>query len=354
LRFFQPGFSWQALTDLAVEHEVLPALVLALSKRSLLPPVASSLDDEVRKGHVTNRLLAAYQEHVQRQADLIEQLETALCALNNEAIVPVLLKGALHLTLPQSEWHQARGMRDLDILVHETEAAKANQILISLGYHADHDPPPLDRHLPELKRAGRAGAIEIHTEALSFPARHAFTTAEVFERAELRSFAGVRFRALPPEWHLLHGLAHHQLADHGHARRLLAIKGLWEFSQVGGEITPQNWSVIIAHAEKRGIVDVFSSWSIQANRLFGLNGPTQLLTLSAGRKHADVTFKRAMTHYRLRQALFVADKLRFAFSPKTLSLRYRSRDATVAASALSHAVFLWRRRGLMMRRWLGG
>jgi hypothetical protein len=153
---------------------------------------------------------------------------------------------------------------------------------------------------------------------------------------------------------LLHGLAHHQLADRGHARRMLAIKGLWEFSQVGGEITSQSWNQIMAHAEKRGILDVLSSWSIQANRLFGLDVPPRLLTLAAGRKHADATFRRAMAPYRLRQAWFVADKLRFAFSPKTLSLRYGNRDATIAASAFRHVVFLWRRRGLMVRRWLGG
>jgi hypothetical protein len=354
LRFFQPGFSWQALVDLAVDHELLPALVFALIQQELLPPVPSLLNDEARQGHVTNRLLIAYQEHLERQTDLKQQLETALHALNNEAIEPVLLKGALHLTLPQSEWHQARGMRDLDILVPETEAARANQILVSLGYRADHDPPPLDRHLPELRRAGRAGTIEIHTEALSFPARHALATADVFALAQPRSLSGARFRALPSEWHLLHGLAHHQLADRGHARRMLAIKGLWEFSRVARELTPQKWSCIIAHAEKRGVLDVLSSWSIQANRLFGLDVPPQLLTSGAGRKHAEVTLRRATAPHRLRQALFVADKLRFAFSPKTLSLRYGSGDARIAASALRHAAFLWRRRGLMVRRWLGG
>jgi hypothetical protein len=353
VRFFQPGFSWQALVDLAVAHEVLPALVFALIKRSLLPPVPSIFSDDARKVHVTNRLRAAYQKHLDRQADLKEQLETALRALNNEAIVPVLLKGAVHLTLPQSEWHQARGMRDLDILVPEREADKANRILLSLGYHADQDPPPLDRHLPELRRPGHAGTIEIHTEALSFLARHALTTEEVFARVEPRSIAGVVYRALPSEWHLVHGLAHHQLADRGHARRMLAIKGLWEFSRVGGEITPQGWSAATAHAENSGIVDVLSSWSIQANRLFGLEVPRELLTLDAGRKHAEATFRRARAPYRLRQALFAADKLRFAFAPETLALRYGA-GGTVAMSAFRHAAFLWRHRGQMARRWLGG
>ena len=45
--------------------------------------------------------------------------------------------------------------------------------LVLLGYQPDNDPPPIDRHLPELRLPRRAGAIEIHTEALSFSARHA-------------------------------------------------------------------------------------------------------------------------------------------------------------------------------------
>ena len=353
-QLFQPGFSWQALVDLAVAHDVLPALVFALKERSLLPSVPPSLGDEARKAHVTNRLLAAYRQHLDRQADLIQQLETVLRALNHEAITPTLLKGALHLTLAQSKWHQARAMRDIDILVPEAEADEANRILVSLGYHADPDPRPIDRHLPELRRPGHGGAIEIHTEALSFPARYALTTEEVFDRAEPRSIAGVNFRALPAESHLLHGLAHHQLADRGHIRRMLAIKGLWEFSKVGAEISEQGWNALLAHAEDRDIVDVLSSWSIQSNRLFGLKVPQQLLTLDAGRKHANATFRRARSPYRLRQAMFAADKLRFAFAPETLAFRYGADRGTTAKSAFRHAVFLWRRRGQMARHWFGG
>ena len=351
LRFFQPGFSWQALVDLAVAHDVLPPLIFALNEHSLLPPVPAKLGEEARTGHVTSRLAAAYAEHLDRQADLRDQLVAALAALNADGIVPVLLKGAVHLTLPQSEWHEARAMRDLDILVRAEDAERANKILASLGYHADPNPPPLDRHLPELRIPDRAGTIEIHTEALSFPARYALATEEVFARAVPRSFTGATFQVLPPEWHMLHGLLHHQLADRGHARRMLAIKGLWEFSRVGAEISPPGWSAIIEHAEQRKILDMLSSWSVQANRLFGLEVPDMLLRLEAGRKHADATFKHARTSYRLRQALFVADKLYFAFAPETLALRYGQRNA--GAAALRHMGFLWRRRSEMARRWLG-
>lgn len=352
LRFFQPGFSWQAIVDLTAAHEVLPPFIFASNQRSLLPPLAATLSDEARVGHVTSRLAAAYRQHLDRQADLRSQLKVAITALNREGIVPVLLKGAVHLTMTEPKWHEARGMRDLDILVRASEAETANRILTSLGYRPDHDPPPLDRHLPELRLSERAGTVEIHIEALSFPARYALTTDEVFARAETRSFAGTTFRLLPREWHLLHGLLHHQLSDRGHPRRMLAIKGLWEFSQVGAEVSPQGWRAIVAHAEQRGIIDMLSSWSIQANRLFGLEAPKDLLALEAGRKHSDATFKRARAPYRMRQVLFMADKLRFAFAPETLLLRHGP-GGTVGMAALRHVAFLWRRRGDMARRWLG-
>ncbi len=320
-RFFRPNFSWQALVDLAVAHEILPPLIFALKERFLLPPVPTTLGPQAHTAHVTSRLEVAYVEHLERQADLRSQLTTALGALNGEGIVPALLKGAVHLTALQSKRHQARGMRDLDILVRASEANKADRILSALGYRPDHDPPSLGRHLPELRLPGRAGTIEIHTEALSFNARHALSTDEVWSRTETRSFAGTTFRALSPEWHLVHGLLHHQLANHGYARRMLALKGLWEFASVGGEISPPRWRVVIAHAEQRRILAMLSSWCIQAHRLFGLDAPQELLTSETGRNHADATFRNARRSQGMRQALFLADKLRFAFAPKTLALR---------------------------------
>ena len=189
LRLLQPDFSWQALVDLAVAHDVLPPLISALTECSLLPPVPSTLKPEARTAHVTCRLTAAYREHLDRQADLKEQLLTVLTALNREDITPLLLKGAAHLTITHAKWHEARSMRDLDILVPASKAETANQTLTSRGYRADVDPLPIDRHLPELRLPGRAGTVELHIEALSFAARQALTTTELWERAEPKSFA---------------------------------------------------------------------------------------------------------------------------------------------------------------------
>jgi hypothetical protein len=352
-RLFQPGFSWQALVDLAVAHDVLPPLIFALKQRRLLPPVPAALGHEAREAHVTSRLDTAYREHLDRQGVLKQQLKAALMVLNEAGLAPLLLKGAAHLTLTEPAWHEARAMRDLDILVSAPDADHASRALLSLGYRPDPNAPPLDRHLPELWLAGGAGTIEIHIEALSFSARDAFTTDEVWQRAVPWRFAGASCKILPPEWHLLHGLLHHQLADRGHARRMLAIKGLWEFAKVGSTVSPPGWRAISTHAAERGVDVMLSSWCIQANRLFGLKAPEELLADRAGQKHAEATFKLARASYRLRQALFVGDKLRFAFAPKTLAFRY-GKQGNIGASALRHFGFLWRRRREMTRRWLGG
>jgi lauroyl/myristoyl acyltransferase len=351
LRFFQSGFSWQALVDLAVAHEVLPPLVFALNERALLLPVPAGLSEEGRAAHVTSRLAAAYLQHLDRQADLREQLKTAIGALNNQGIVPTLLKGAVHLTRTVPKWHEARGMRDLDLLVPASEAETAHRTLVSLGYEPDPDPPPIDRHLPELRLSRRAGAIEIHTEALSFSARHALATEEVFDRAEMQRFDGVEVKLLPPEWHLLHNLLHHQLADRSHARRMLAIKGLWEFSRVGGEVSPVGWQSIIQHAAQRGFLDVLSSWAVQASRLFGLKAPDELMGLEAGRRHAEATLRQAGQHHALRRGAFVVDKLRFAFARETLALRYRL-SGNAPSAALRHMGFLLRRQVQLATRFI--
>jgi Uncharacterised nucleotidyltransferase len=351
LQFFQPDFSWQALVDLAAAHEVLPPLILSLRERALLPPLSSKLTDDARSAHVTSRLAAAYADHLGRQSDLRQQLFGALTALNAADIVPVLLKGAVHLTLQRPPWHEARAMRDLDLLVGADDASRAHALLASLGYRADPNPPPLDRHLPELFMPGRAGTIEIHTDALSFPARYALTTDEVLRQAEERNFDGTRYKVLPSHWHALHGLLHHQLSDRGHARRMLTVKGVWEFARASAELSPRAWDVIVAHAEERKILDMLSSWAVQANRLFELEAPDALLRFEFGRKHADATFKRARMAYGVRQALFVADKLNFAFAPRTLALRYG--ESSTGGAALRHIGFLWSRRGQMARRWLG-
>jgi hypothetical protein len=346
LRFFQPDFSWQKLVDLAFAQEVWPAFIFALNQRGLLPPVPARLPEKAREAHVATRLATAYRQHLKRRDDLREQLSAVLTTLNRGEIVPVLLKGAVHLTLDHPKWHEARQMRDLDILVRASEANFANQLLLSMGYRSERDPPPLDRHLPELHLPGSIAAVELHTEALAFPACHVLSTEEVWLRAEPRTFAGASVRVLPPEWHLLQGLLHHQLADHGHEWGLFNMKGLWEFAMSGHELSSDGWQSLAEYAERHDIMEMLGSWAVQANYLFGLRIPEVLIISNDTRRHAEATLRRARAPLAIRRALFVIQKLRFGFSRETLAQRYNlSEGEGIAKSALSHLLFLVRRYG---------
>ncbi|GAF81539.1 unnamed protein product, partial [marine sediment metagenome] len=240
--------------------------------------------------------------------------------------------------------HEARQMRDLDILVRTSEARLANELLLSMGYRSEREPPPLDRHLPELHLPAGIAAVELHIEALAFPACYVLSTDEVWRKAEPRNFAGASMRVLPPQWHLLQGLLHHQLADHGHAWRLFGMKGLWEFAMCAHELSPDGWRSLVEYAERHDIMEMLGSSAVQANGLFGLSIPDVLVISNEARRHAEATLRRARAPLASRRALFVAQKLRFGFSPETLAHRYKPSDEEgLAKSALRHLMFLARR-----------
>jgi Uncharacterised nucleotidyltransferase len=342
LKFFSSEFSWQALVDLATTHGVLAPLIFALSRRTLLPPVPNSLRGLDAEGHVTNRLNAAYGQHLARRDDLRRQLADSLATLNARGIVPILLKGARHLIDPALPWAEAREMRDLDLLISSQEGEGALAALVALGYVAEPHPPPIDQHLPELQREGHA-TIELHTHALAFNARKLLTTAEVRARAVPQDFAGRRCLVLPDEWHLLHGLLNHQVSDRGHARHVLAIKGLWELAILGNELSEPGWRSISAHLLGHGQADILASWLVQANRLFGLRLPDGVEISDAARAHADTTFRTAHSPDWMRWGRFTADKLAFAFARETLAVRYDMPEQEVTAGeVVKHLTFLVR------------
>ena len=355
LGFFDQTFSWPSLLNFANEHDLLAPLVFALRQRSLLFPVPHAAGADTQEKHITSRLTSAYNQHLFRQDDLRDQLFTIMAALNERQIIPLLIKGAYHLTVMEG-WSAARGMRDLDILVRPAQVGDATAALKSLGYQFAYL-PELDgqNHLPQMQLRDRHGAVELHTGALAFNAERLLPTDGIWELSSPRDFRGTHFRTLPAAWHVLHGLLHHQVADRGHARHILALKGLWEFSMGASELSAQDWRLIVAHMEDRGQIDVVSSWVAQANSLFGLPIPESVKISDVARHHASQTLRRAAWPYPLRRAMFITDQFGFAFHPETLALRYGSgRQRSKLGMAGKHLIYLVRKyRGDALRRLIG-
>jgi hypothetical protein len=355
LRLRLIGKGWQALVDLAEAQGVTPALVWALRQRALLLPVPSRIAGAAAGQHPTVQLEASYQRHMERRRRQRDQLAGIIAALNRAGIELLLLKGSRCLMAPANTWREARDMRDLDLLVRPEDGKGAFDALVAEGYGADPDFGPTDQHLPELWKSDCPSAVELHVDALAFSARAILPTADLWRHGRRSSDAHGAFLVLPDEWHLLHALIHHQVSDHGYARRVLALKPLWEFAMLGSELPDQGWQAIGAHMTQAGQADVLADWIVQAVELFGLRHPPGVGVSQRARAHARSTIAAAKRADWLRRARFLADQVRFGFSRKTMAVRYRlDEDAVSLATYGRHLQFLLQRyRGRLWGRLTG-
>jgi Uncharacterised nucleotidyltransferase len=134
-------------------------------------------------------------------------------------VVALLIKGARYLADDCAPWCEARPMRDLDILVQPQQAEHAAAALRAIGYAGETAPVPAEHHLPEMRKPGRHFPIELHTQALDFAGSKLLQSAQLWAVSAPGRVAEHAVRILPPGWHLLHALLHHQAGDRGYARR---------------------------------------------------------------------------------------------------------------------------------------
>jgi hypothetical protein len=351
-RLLRPGFSWQGLIDLALAQGVLLPLIHALSSRALAPPIPRSFTDD---RHVSVRLQRVYSLHLdyrRRQQTQLQQLRDIFARAN---ITPLLLKGVRYLAEPDGDWREARAMGDFDMLVHPGDAGRAQAALIEAGYRSTSSPAPYrsSHHLAPLEHPGHPMSLELHVEALIPAAQRLLSSHQVWALATRTGPDD--FFVLPPAWHALHGMLHHQVQDRGHALRKLCVKGLWEWSMLASRFTPDDWSALRDHMAAAGALDVLDSWSMLADRLFRLETPWLTGGSAAARRHAERTLRQAFDPYWRRRTAQIADELKLSFAREALAARY---DVSPAEISLAHVgrnlvELAKRHQGGMLRRLTG-
>jgi Uncharacterised nucleotidyltransferase len=346
--------TWQQLVDFASAHGILMPCISALRERALLLPLPQAA--QLGKGesaHVTRALEDIYARHLERRRALRGELAEVVTALNRRGIAPLLIKGARYLVADCPSWSEARDMRDLDIVVPRERGAEAVAALEAEGYVAQAG-GPTDHHLPELRHPDRSFSVELHIEALGYVSRRLLATDLLWAVSRPGTLEDLDLRILPPAWHLLHALLHHQVSDRGYARRLLAIKDVWEFSRTADALAPEEWHAVGRHMQSAGAADVLGSFIAQAERLFGLAAPAGVGLSAPARAHAEATLRRAQAPHWLRCLLFTADKLRFAFAPATLAVRYPKATGNPLGVTARHIGFLLRLHGGVTWRRMSG
>jgi putative nucleotidyltransferase-like protein len=351
LRLFAAGFSWQSLVDLAVQQDVLAPLVFALSRRGLLLPAPRSAPSPM--ADVTARCLEFYRQHEARRQLETEQLIEIIAALNAANITPLLLKGARYLIAPTPQWTQARSMRDIDVLVLKADADRAFAALKATGYWPDAAYMADYHHLPVLFHASRPAAVEIHTDSLSLAAQKALTTEQVWKVAIPAKTKSCLI--LPLYWQAVHCLLHHQIADCGYDRRVLALKALWEWTMLSDGFSNSDWENVTEYMQRAGAADALGSFLIQSRELFGIELPKQISISQPANANALATIDRIRQPYWRRRARFVYDQTRLSFSRQVLAQRYGNMSSPLwLIDAGRNALGLLKRhRGRWLRRLIG-
>jgi hypothetical protein len=251
---------WTPVLALANQHLLTPALWTALNASPLRSDVPPEVVDYLQVLHRLN----GERNHVIR-AQVVELVG----ALNEDAVEPVLLKGASTLFVGPYPDIGARMMRDIDLLVPASARDQAITVLnrkgyvLARGYGEDH------HAFGDFARSGSPAAVDLHIELVD--PRYLLGAAEVFERAKPHEAAGARFFVLSPTDRALHNFLHAQIHHLGHYYRgEMPVSQLYEFSLLVRSLgSSMDWNLIETRLEEHRLGAALRAYVLAATRLFG-------------------------------------------------------------------------------------
>lgn len=261
---------WEAVVSLANNHLLTPALWVMLNRKGLIEELPDDLCDYLRELHKLSK---------ERNARLQAQLLEAIQQLNSINIVPVLLKGAMHLVSDVYADTGVRIMSDIDLLVARKDVDKCLTALHELGYQSEpdseHDYPEYHHHCAPLFRPGDYASLEIHRE-LTEGSAEILPAQVALAQAEPLVFRGLSMKVLSPAHRALHNILHSQITDHNYSAGRIPLRSLHEVvteSNAYGD--RMDWSLLRmllqGHNSK-----VLRTYLYLAHRLFGMPLPKEI------------------------------------------------------------------------------
>lgn len=261
---------WERLFSVAEPIFLAPALIHAVGRLKLAPNVPSLTLPDGRMT-ITKALQHSDAGFAARRSTFAERLAEISDALGGQGITPIALKGGASIVTNKPSW---RYLRDLDILVPQQHAARAQQIVQDLGYRPSAQPRPrlVHHHLHELYRDDMPGWIEIHRRAGLSRVEQFLPTAEMVGSAILPSEPHVNgVKVLPPHLHVLHGMIHHHIGHRAVKRAEIDLRGLYEFAAGVAEMTDGDRRALVERAAKHPrFLAILDLWTAAAADLLAM------------------------------------------------------------------------------------
>ena len=216
-------------------RRLFPLLHHNLKKHGIEHPVLHEL-----KGHQQQTWFANQR--------LLHQSEQVLRLLHEQSIPTMLLKGAC-LLLTSYDSYGLRPMSDIDILVPDSEALRAYELLTAHGWHmteADRAPTSRFGLIPGINLEDHAGGgMDLHWFA-SWQSCYAGADTRFWERAVSQDLNGIPIHVPCPEDNLLHTLIHGARWN-----AIAPIRWITDALAILRSAESLNWQIFINEARQR-------------------------------------------------------------------------------------------------------
>jgi hypothetical protein len=331
---------WTGVTALARRLLLVPALWCAVARAGLI--------DEVPEP-VAARLRQAHRQNIARNAMFRAQLETAVQALNQAGIRPVLFKGSLYLFDGTFLDAGERTQWDLDLAVSPEELTSAVTALNAIGYRPKPTRPFATPHELPLRADHQLGDLELHSSLGSPPIPDVLPMDMARMTGTPLEAGSARALGLCPTDSVIHNVLHAQLQDLNHACGGIAVRQLHtltRLTQAHAERIdwPRVWHAFEAHR----LTGVLQAYLHQAETLLRASVPPG----PQSRRPAAAHHLFCLACWELGWPTDVLRNLRFAFGREYLSATYDRPDpgGWLIRLRAAHALQLLHSRGRTVLR----
>lgn len=215
------SIDWEKFVTLCSNHLILPAIYLKFKKQEII---------EYLPGELSEYLKEIYDLNLDRNNQILKQLQEITDILNKDNIYPIFLKGAGHLLDGLYSDIGERIMGDIDLLVSENEYLVAVKLLEKEGYSTE-GPCFLDienlKHYPGLLKAGAPAHLEIHRLAVSRKYQSWFNK-EMIDKGKMAVPTLIGCFALSDKHNIMHNFIHSQLGHEGHSYGIVSFRDLYD------------------------------------------------------------------------------------------------------------------------------
>lgn len=202
-------------------HLILPAVYRRLKIKGFSEYLPAELAEHL------NDLL---QINIERNNEILQQIEEISQHLGDAGIKPVFMKGTAHLLDNLYVDIADRMIGDIDFLVRDEDFLPAAEIAFKLGYKTDieiYDEIKTLKDYPRLYREDVPADLEIHRLPVIPQYAHWFGPELVFN--EKKPIPDKPNCYVPSDKHkLIQNFIHSQLSNKGHKHRLVSLRDLYD------------------------------------------------------------------------------------------------------------------------------